>query len=57
MAETKERKLPAPAISEETQAYWDAAGKGKLLVRKCTACNQAHHYPRTICPFCFSDKT
>ena len=21
------------------------------------ACGQAHHYPRTICPFCFSDKT
>ena len=57
MAETKERKLPPPAISEETQAYWDAAGKGKLLVRKCTACGQAPHYPRTICPFCVSDKT
>jgi uncharacterized OB-fold protein len=26
-------------------------------VRKCTSCGQAHHYPRTICPFCFSDKT
>ena len=61
MAETqvekKERKLPAPAVSQETQAYWDAAAKGKLLVRKCTACGQLHHYPRTICPFCFSDKT
>ena len=57
MAEAKERKLPAPAISDETQAYWDAAGKGKLLVRKCTACGQAHHYPRTICPHCFSDRT
>ena len=52
-----ERKLPAPAISQETQAYWDAAAKGKLLVRKCTSCGQLHHYPRTICPFCFSDKT
>jgi hypothetical protein len=57
MAESKERKLPAPAISPETQAYWDAAAKGKLLVRKCTACGQAHHYPRMLCPFCFSDKT
>ena len=55
--ETKERKLPAPAVSQETQAYWDAAAKGKLLVRKCTSCGQLHHYPRTICPFCFSDKT
>ena len=57
MAETKERKLPAPAVAPETQAYWDAAAKGKLLVKKCTACGQAHHYPRTLCPFCFSDKT
>src|SRR3954469_5179726 len=57
MAEAKERKLPAPAVSAETQAYWDAAAKGKLLVRKCTSCGQLHHYPRTICPFCFSDKT
>jgi hypothetical protein len=57
MTDTKERKLPPPAVSQETEAYWDAAAKGKLLVRKCTACGQAHHYPRTICPFCFSDKT
>ena len=57
MAEAKERKLPAPAVSPETQAYWDAAAKGKLLVKKCTSCGQAHHYPRTLCPFCFSDKT
>ena len=48
---------PAPAVSQETQAYWDAAAKGKLMVRKCTSCGQLHHYPRTICPFCFSDKT
>ena len=61
MAETqvdkKERKLAAPAVSLETQAYWDAAAQGKLLVKKCTACGQFHHYPRALCPFCFSDKT
>ena len=27
-----ERKLPAPAVSAETQAYWDAAAKGKPLI-------------------------
>ena len=57
MADTKERKLPAPSVSMETQAYWDAAAKGKLLIKKCTACGQLHHYPRVLCPFCFSDKT
>ena len=56
-AQAKERKLPAPSVSPETKEYWDAAAQGRLLVRKCTACGEAHHYPRTICPFCFSDKT
>src|ERR1700682_2594542 len=55
--QTTERKLPAPVGSNEPQAYWDAAAQGKLLVRKCTSCGRLHHYPRTICPFCFSDKT
>lgn len=52
-----ERKLPAPAVSPETKDYWDAAAQGRLLVRTCHACGEAHHYPRTICPNCFSDRT
>ena len=57
MADSKERKLPAPSVSAETKPYWDAAAKAKLLVKKCAACGQFHHSPRQICPFCFSDKT
>lgn len=53
----EQRKLPAPEPNPETQAYWDAAAEGKLLVRHCAACSRAHHYPRALCPFCFSDKT
>jgi uncharacterized protein len=52
-----QRKLPAPQPTVETQPYWDAAGGGKLLVKTCRACGQAHHYPRALCPFCFSDQT
>jgi uncharacterized protein len=26
-------------------------------VRHCTGCGEKHHYPRNICPFCFSDRT
>ena len=43
MADSKERTLPAPVPSQETQAYWDAAAKGKLLVRKCMSCGELHH--------------
>jgi uncharacterized OB-fold protein len=52
-----ERKISAPAVNLETQHFWDAAADGKLLIKKCTACGEPHFYPRTHCPFCFSDKT
>jgi uncharacterized OB-fold protein len=51
------RKIPAPAVNPENKAYFDAAAQGKLLVKHCTACGEFHHYPRALCPHCFSDKT
>jgi len=54
---TKERTIPAPQPNVETQPYFDAASQGKLVIKKCTACGQAHHYPRALCPFCGSDRT
>jgi uncharacterized OB-fold protein len=51
------RTIPAPTVNPEGQAYWDAAGAGKLLVKQCAACGQYHHYPRALCPHCFSGKT
>jgi uncharacterized OB-fold protein len=51
------RKIPAPHPAPETQAFWDAATKGRFLIRRCTACSRAHWYPRSICPFCWSDQT
>ncbi len=53
----EERIIPAPPVNPESKPYWDACAEGKLLVKHCTACGKAHHYPRTMCPFCFSDKT
>jgi uncharacterized protein len=54
MAET--RKIPAPNVSVETKAFWDAAREQRFVVPTCTACGRAHWYPRAICPFCGSDK-
>lgn len=41
----------------ETAAFWEACRDHRLLVRKCTSCGRVHWYPRSICPFCFSDRT
>lgn len=46
-----------PSINMETEAYWQAANDGKLLVKRCNACGQIHFYPRAICPECFSSDT
>jgi uncharacterized OB-fold protein len=51
------RTIPAPQVTPETQPFWEAAAQGRLLLKHCTACGKVHHYPRAICPFCFSDRT
>jgi uncharacterized protein len=54
---TMARPIPSPAVTLETQAFWEAAKEGRFLIKRCTACDQAHWYPRAICPFCASDQT
>jgi uncharacterized OB-fold protein len=56
-ATAQDRKIIAPPVNPETQAFWDAAAEGKLLVKKCADCDEVHFYPRNLCPFCFSDRT
>ena len=53
----QDRKIPAPAVNAENKPYFDAAAQGKLIVRKCADCGEHHHYPRSICPHCFSANT
>ncbi|MFM9850092.1 MAG: Zn-ribbon domain-containing OB-fold protein [Hyphomicrobiaceae bacterium] len=52
----KDRKIASPEPTVGTEAYWEGARNGKLLLKHCTSCNKVHHYPRALCPYCFSDK-
>ncbi|MBX7161470.1 MAG: Zn-ribbon domain-containing OB-fold protein [Acidimicrobiia bacterium] len=45
--------LPEP--DPDTEAYWDAAADGRLLLRRCRGCGEHHFYPRPFCPHCWSD--
>jgi uncharacterized protein len=54
------RKIPfvgTPETNPETAPFFEGAAGGKLMIRRCTACKKAHHYPRGLCPFCFGDCT
>jgi uncharacterized OB-fold protein len=50
-------KIRAPRINDESRPFWEATTRGELLVKHCTACGENHYFPRTFCPFCFSDAT
>ena len=52
-----DRPIPAPELNPEIEPYFEAAAAGRLLLKVCSACNQAFHYPRAICPFCHSSET
>ena len=51
------RRIPAPAQNLESKPFWDAAKEGRFLIKRCTACKEAHWYPRAKCPFCHSMQT
>ncbi len=53
----QDRALPAPLVSPETVAFWDATKQGKLLIKHCDDCGDNHFYPRALCPHCFGDRT
>ncbi|MDF9746201.1 Zn-ribbon domain-containing OB-fold protein [Natrinema salsiterrestre] len=46
---------PVPDVTPETERYWTAAAQGELLVRECQECGFVYHYPRSLCPDCFSE--
>jgi uncharacterized protein len=39
----------------DTAPLWRSTN-GKLLIQQCRECTEAFHYPRSVCPFCLSDK-
>ena len=52
----QERKMRDPAMNPGDEPYFQAAAEGKLLLKKCNECGEVHHYPRALCPFCWSEK-
>ncbi|MFE6285766.1 Zn-ribbon domain-containing OB-fold protein [Streptomyces sp. NPDC057877] len=50
---TPRHDIPEPDAF--TRTYWDAAARGRLLLRHCGTCRRAHHHPREFCPYCWGD--
>ena len=56
-AKVEAKKYPTPQGNPESQPFWDAAKDGKFMIKRCNACGEAHYFPRSLCPLCFSDDT
>ena len=51
-APAPERPLPVP--TRESQPHWDGMREGRFLLQHCLGCGKVRHYPRPVCPHCFS---
>lgn len=52
---TNETGYPAPVSNADSKVYWEAAARGELVLKRCTACGKHHFPPRHLCPACWSD--
>ena len=55
MPRTATWHLPQPDV--ESAPYWEGAAAGKLMIKRCRACERAYFYPRAHCPACWSTDT
>lgn len=44
----------APAITADTEFFWNGLRENKLLIQRCGGCGQLRHPPRPMCPNCRS---
>ena len=46
--------LPGPRPDATSVGYWTAAGRGELVVQRCSACGVHRHPPTEVCYSCSS---
>src|SRR5690606_4636248 len=49
-----QRKRSWPAISEDTEFFWNGVRDGELRVQQCSECSALSHPPKPICSACGS---
>ena len=45
---------PTPDPTPDTEPYWAGLREGKLKLQACADCGRIRHYPRQVCPHCYS---
>lgn len=45
---------PLPEPTPDTEPYWKGLQAGRLMLQACADCGRIRHYPRPVCPHCYS---
>jgi uncharacterized OB-fold protein len=45
---------PLPYASWESRGWWEGAGRGELVLQRCTSCGLVQHKPRALCVKCLT---
>ncbi|GGN52054.1 Zn-ribbon domain-containing OB-fold protein [Oceanobacillus indicireducens] len=48
--------ISKPVYDEESRPFWEGLNNKELLIQQCKSCNKHIFYPRSLCPFCFSEE-
>lgn len=56
MSETEFPKYLVPRITPDAAEFWAGTVRGELRIQRCAACGLHHHYPRSMCPHCGSER-
>jgi uncharacterized OB-fold protein len=43
-----------PEVTRDSKPYWDGLKEGLLMIQQCADCGTYRHYPRPVCPQCYS---
>lgn len=54
MNDMKEIQGLRPDPSQDSKPYWDGLLQGRILIQQCDGCGRFRHYPRPVCPHCYS---
>ena len=52
-----EQVFPAPLVTPESAAFYEAAKEGRFLIGRCTDTGRPFWYPRAVSPFTFGPTT
>jgi uncharacterized OB-fold protein len=43
-----------PEVTRDSKPYWDGLKERRLMLQQCADCGVYRHYPRPVCPHCYS---